>query len=257
MHNLFCIYQGEEGDEMKVFSEGYPVRTGRRLFSYETVKKKLDALGVTYYSKGKTTPKVYVTMKAVYAVTGFAAGLLLSPAAAVIIAAAAFFYPDMRAELVNRKDNIRMLGSIMDVYDVVYLQTNAGEYITRTLIDAYRVAAHPRLKAALITLTGDIIATNDLVASIEAFGKKFDNENIDNLVVMVKQLVRNGASDAMLGDIRQYLTTLMLSYNRHEQERTRRLGDICMFAVFFCMMAVLVYACVRGLLMSAELFNIG
>ena len=182
---------------------------------------------------------------------------MFNPILAAVCAPAAFFYPDIRAIVRNRQDNMRMLGSIMDVYDVVYLQTNAGEYITRTLIDAYRVASHPRLKAALITLTGDIISTNDVVTSMEAFGKKFENENIDNLVVIVKQIMRNGVSDAMLSDIRQYLTTLMSSYNRYEQERTKRMGDICMFAVFFCMMAILVYASVAGLLESAKLFTTG
>ena len=132
----------------------------------------------------------------------------------------------------------------MDVYDVVYLQTDAGEYITRTLIDAYRVAAHPRLKAALITLTGDIMSSNDLLVSIEVFGGKFDNENIDNLVATIKQLIKNDAS------------TAMESSNRYEQERTRRMGDVCLFAIFICMMGVLVYASAKGLLESVRMFKI-
>ena len=222
-----------------------------------SVEKRLDALGITYYSRGKITPRIYIAGKLICAAAGVAIGWMFNPILAAVCAPAAFFYPDIRAIVRNRQDNMRMLGSIMDVYDVVYLQTNAGEYITRTLIDAYRVASHPRLKAALITLTGDIISTNDVVTSVEAFGKKFENENIDNLVVIVKQIMRNGVSDAMLSDIRQYLTTLMLSYNRYEQERTKRMGDICMFAVFFCMMAILVYASVAGLLESAKLFNTG
>ena len=220
-----------------------------------SVKKRLDALGITYYSRGKVTPKTFVAGKLVCAVMGLMVGFMFNPFLAVVGAAAGFFLPDMRASLRNKRDNEKMLGSIMDVYDVVYLQTNAGEYITRTLIDAYRVASHPRLKAALIALTGDIISSNDLATSIEAFGEKFDNENIANLVVIVKQIMRNGVSEAMLSDIRQHLATLMQSYNRYEQERTKRMGDICMFAVFFCMMAILVYASVAGLLESAKLFS--
>ena len=222
-----------------------------------SVMKRLDALGVTYYSRGKITPRTFIAGKMLCAAAGLILGLILNPPMAIVFAVPAFFYPDIRATARNRRDNMKMLGSIRDVYDVVYLQTNAGEYITKTLIDAYRVAAHPRLKAALIALTGDIISSNDLVASIEAFGQKFENENIDNLVVIVRQIMKNGVSDAMLSDIRQYLTTLMLSYNRYEQERTKRMGDICMFAVFFCMMAILVYAGIVGLLESAKLFTMG
>ena len=216
----------------------------------------LDAWGVTYYSKGKITPLVYLSGKLFCAAAGFAAGMIFyGMTAAFILSAAAYLYPDVRAKLRNRRDNVKMLKSIMDVYDVVFLQTDAGEYITRTLIDAYRVASHPRLKAALITLTGDILSSNDLIVSVEVFAGKFENENIDNLVVTVKQLAQNDASMTMLEDIRGYLRTLMESSNRYEQERLRRMGDACLFAIFFCMMAVLVYAGVKGLLDSAVLFK--
>lgn len=228
-----------------------------RTFSYEYIQLRLDSWGVTYYSKGRITPPVYLGGKLFCVVAGFAAGLMFDPLFAVGLAVAAYFYPDIHARMRNSRDNERMLCSIMDVYDVVFLQTNAGEYITRTLIDAYRVAAHPRLKAALIALTGDILASNDILVSIELFGRKFDNENIDNLVITIKQITQNGASEAMMADIRRYLGTLMESYNRYEQERTRRMGDICLFAIFFCMMGVLVYASVKGLLESAKLFTLG
>lgn len=225
------------------------------IFSYEYIQKQLDAWGVTYYSKGRITPLVYLCGKVFCAAAGFAAGLMFSIVFAFVFAVAAFFYPDFHAKLRNRRDNEKMLPSIMDVYDVVFLQTDAGEYITRTLIDAYRVAAHPRLKAALITLTGDIMSSNDLAVSVEVFGGKFENENIDNLVVTIKQLMENDASTAMLEDIRRYLKILMESSNRYEQERTKRMGDVCLFAIFICMMCVLVYASAKGLLDSARLFK--
>lgn len=226
------------------------------IFSYENIQQRLDAWGVTYYSKGKITPLVYLSGKLFCAAAGFAAGMIFyGMTAAFILTAAAYLYPDVRAKLRNRRDNVKMLKSVMDVYDVVFLQTDAGEYITRTLIDAYRVASHPRLKAALITLTGDILSSNDLIVSVEVFAGKFENENIDNLVVTVKQLAQNDASMTMLEDIRGYLRTLMEISNRYEQERLRRMGDACLFAIFFCMMAVLVYAGVKGLLDSAVLFK--
>lgn len=226
------------------------------IFSYENIQQRLDAWGVTYYSKGKITPLVYLSGKLFCAAAGFAAGMIFyGMTAAFILSATAYLYPDVRAKLRNRRDNVKMLKSVMDVYDVVFLQTDAGEYITRTLIDAYRVASHPRLKAALITLTGDILSSNDLIVSVEVFAGKFENENIDNLVVTVKQLAQNDASMTMLEDIRGYLRTLMESSNRYEQERLRRMGDACLFAIFFCMMAVLVYAGVKGLLDSAVLFK--
>ena len=97
-----------------------------------SVMKRLDALGVTYYSRGKITPRTFIAGKMLCAAAGFILGLILNPPMAIVFAVPAFFYPDIRAIARNRRDNMKMLGSIRDVYDVVYLQTNAGEYITKT-----------------------------------------------------------------------------------------------------------------------------
>lgn len=223
-------------------------RTKYSFFSYECCQERLDAWGVTYYSKGRITPLRYVCSKLVSTVCGAVLGLLLHPMAAAVLAVGMYYIPDYLTEHRNKRDNERMLASIKAVYDVIYLQTGAGEYITVALVDAYRAAVHPRLKTALLELTGDIIASNELEVSIEVFGKKFDNESIRNLVVIVKQLVQSGTSEAMLKDIKKHLTVLEESCNRHEQERTERLGNACVFACFFCLMGVLVLVSVEWLL---------
>lgn len=61
---------------------------------------------------------------------------------------------------------------------------------------------HPRLKAALMDLTGDIASTNNLVLSMEMFDSKFDNDNIHNLVVLVRQLSDTGSVAGLLSDIK-------------------------------------------------------
>ena len=223
------------------------------LFSYEYYQERLDAWGVTYYTKGRLTPLGYISGKLLGAVMGFTAGLMFHPVIGVCLAAAVYYLPDRLADSRNRRDNEAMLGSIKAVYDVIYLQTSAGEYITAALVDAYRAVIHPRLKAALIELTGDIIASNELAVSMEVFGRKFNNESIYNLVVIVKQLVESGISDAMLRDIKKQLVVLEESCNRHEQERTERLGNACVFACFFCLMGVLVLVSVEWLLSSADM----
>ena len=223
------------------------------MFSYEYYQERLDAWGVTYYTKGRLTPLGYISIKLLCSVLGLVAGFIFQPVIGIVFAAAAYHLPDWLADYRNNKDNDAMLGSIKAVYDVIYLQVSAGEYITAALVDAYRAAAHPRLKAALIELTGDIIASNELAVSMEVFGRKFNNESIHNLVVIVKQLSESGTSDAMLQDIKKHLTVLQESCNRREQERTERIGNACVFACFFCLMGVLVLVSVEWLLNSADM----
>lgn len=230
-------------------------RTKRKnAFSYEHQQMRLDALGVTYYSKGRMTPLVYLGSKMAGLTAGLFIGFMFSPAAGIVLAAACYIFPDYYAKERNKRDNGKMLKSIMNVYDVILLQTNSGVYITRILIDAYRVASHPRLKAALLTLTGDIVASNELTVSMEVFGRKFDNESIKNLVVIVRQLAETGSSENMLLDIKKHLTTLQESYNKYEQDRTNRMGNMCLMAIFVCLMGILAFACVASLADSAILF---
>lgn len=215
----------------------------RSMFSYEYCKERLDRSGVTYYSRGHVTPLVYL----VYKVGCIIAGIVLtftSGITGILLAVAAYVIPDYLAKSRNTHDNRQMLGGIMDVYDVILLQVNSGEYITKILVDAYMVAKHPRLKAALMELTGDIIVSNDLAASMELFGKKFDNDNINNLVVLVKQLADTGVSEDMIKDIRNYLAILQENYNKYEQDSIEHKCSACTIAVFICLVGFILFACV-------------
>ena len=165
-------------------------------------------------------------------------------APALVIMLATYFLPDFMCKKRNNRDNRDMLASLMDVYDVILLQVNSGEYITRVLVDAYMVARHPRLKAALVELTGDIVSTNDLKTSIGIFGRKFKNDNINNLVMLVTQLADTGITAAMMNDIKNYLAVLQDSYNKNKQDKIERVCQMCAIAVFICIMGFILLASV-------------
>lgn len=225
-------------------------RTEKFRLSYNSRKEALDRLGVTYYSKGKISPLVVMIYKmavpfiaVLFAVTvnGVRHGLfvpVLAAAVAVLYAA-----PKQLAKQRNKKDNEKMLGSIIDIYDIILLQLNSGEYITQVIIDAYRVATNRRLKAALIELTGDIMLSNDLIVSMEIFGSKFDNNNIDNLVALVKQMAETGATADMLSDINRRLFNLQKNYNAYRKERVNTQGHSCAFAMFVVIISIMGYLC--------------
>ena len=51
-----------------------------------SVMKRLDALGVTYYSRGKITPRTFIAGKMLCAAAGFILGLILNPPMAIVFA---------------------------------------------------------------------------------------------------------------------------------------------------------------------------
>lgn len=226
---------------------------GRNVFSYNYQSQRLGKLGVTYYSHGKVTPTVYLTYKITALIAGFVTGMLFNPVIGVVMGITGYIMPDKLIEARNRQDNEKMLGSIMDIYDIVLLQINSGEYITQVLIDAYRVSTHPRLKEALLELTGDIISTNDLVLSMQMLDNKFDNENIHNLVVLVRQLTETGSVSGLLSDIKKRLANLQESYNSSEQTRINRLIAVSVAAIAAAALGVLLYALSMGIADSAKL----
>ena len=196
---------------------------------------------------------MYLSYKIAALAAGFAVGMMFNPLIGVIFAFLGYIIPDKVIEQRNREDNQKMLGSIMNIYDVMLLQINSGEYITQVLVDAYRVSTHPRLKMALMELTGDIVSTNDTVLSMEMFDGKFDNENIHNLVVLVKQLTETGSVAGLLGDIKKRLEKLQESYNSNERTRINRLIAACTAAIAVAGLAVLGYAFAVGIADSAKL----
>lgn len=227
--------------------------TGKNIFSYSYQKKRLDAYGVTYYSKGRITPLNYLMYKIVAMAAVFVAGMSKGLPAAILLMIVVWIIPEWYIKERNRRDNEKMLGSLMAVYDVILLQINSGEYITQILVDAYRVAAHPRLKAQLICLTGDIMCTNDLALSMELFAGKFANENIDNLVILVRQLMDTGTTSRMIGDIRKNLSFLQKSYNEYERQKVARQGNACAIAMFIVIMGMIAYLSMVSLSDAAKL----
>ena len=181
--------------------------------SYNYQAQRLNKLGVTYYTRGKVTPLVYLTYKIAALTAGFIIGMMFNFPLGIVLAFTGYIIPDKLIEQRNKDDNKKMLSSVMNIYDIMLLQINSGEYITHVLIDAYRVTTHPRLKAALMDLTGDIASTNNLVLSMEMFDSKFDNDNIHNLVVLVRQLSDTGSVAGLLSDIKKRLDKLQESYN--------------------------------------------
>lgn len=228
---------------------------GHSVFSYNYQAQRLNKLGVTYYTHGKVTPLVYLTYKIAALTAGFIIGMMFNFPLGIVLAFIGYIIPDKLIEQRNKDDNKKMLSSVMNIYDIMLLQINSGEYITHVLIEAYRVTTHPRLKAALMELTGDIASTNNLVLSMEMFDSKFDNDNIHNLVVLVRQLSDTGSVAGLLSDIKKRLDKLQESYNSSERTRINRLIAVSTAVIAFAAVAVLGYAFVLGIADSAKLLT--
>lgn len=227
-----------------------------RFVSYEQTQELLDSLGVTYYSHGKITPTVWLGYKLAAAMCGLVVGFVFHPVFGILFAILAFKLPELYAKERDARDNEKMLKDIMNIYDIVCLQLATGEYITGILINSYRAVSHPRLKQALIELTGSIVRSNDLLLSMQVFIGKFNNENINSLYTVVKSLSETGRTDALMGDIKKHLTILQDDYNENERIRVTRMGSRCALLIFSAVTIIIFYACFIGLGDIATLLSV-
>ncbi len=224
-------------------------------FSYDAQQERLDRLGVTYRTKGKITPLVYLSYKFLMVLLGVLIGLSINFLFGILIGVGMWVIPDLISTQRNKKDNIEMLRSIMDMYDVILLQMPSGVSITRILLDTYQIVSHPRLKSALLVLTGDIVYTNDLNVAIETFSGKFQNENIQEFVVLVKQLAETGAAKEMLADVKRHMNTLQYAYNDAERRNAQKIGDVITVLLFIGIIAFIGSAALLGLGDASSLFS--
>lgn len=227
---------------------------GKNSFSYNHQRAKFDSLGVTYYSNGRVTPVTYIVYKMLVVVIVVVTGVTFNFFAGVAFGVCAYLIPDIYITKRNNRDNYKMLKDISILYDCILLQSKS-EYITQILVDCYRLVKHKRLKTALLELSGDITKSGDFDVSVTTFANKFANENIFNLVILVKQLYESATTQEMLLDIKKRLNIIQKSYNKYEQERIKRQGFMCTMAIFASSMMIVIYACVVFILDSMKLFS--
>lgn len=179
-----------------------------KAFNYEVIEAFIYSNGVAYMTNYKITPVGYMIMKVGFAVLLSIVGFQLSFLGGIIGLILGYFGLDLIFMQSNKSDNKNMLDDIKTIYDTLRIQTKAGVYITSVIADCYLVAHNKRFKDALLRLTSDIAAKNDIEDALEKFRNKFSNEYIDTLVVIIKQSMQTGQAAKMFDDIKNQITDI-------------------------------------------------
>lgn len=144
-------------------------------------------------------------------------------------------------------DNKKMLEDIKTIYDTIRIQVKAGVYITQVLTDCYLVVENKRLKKALLELTSDLVAKNDVRDSLEDFKEKFNNEYINTLVTVIEQSMQTGQSVKMFDDIRTQIEDIDMAMMLAEQNRIKSIILVVQFLVYGAIILLAIYVAMTGL----------
>lgn len=211
---------------------------------------RLRAKGVEYRSRQRFGVGAYIFVKVAIAVLAFSIGRMAGIVFGLIFCIISLPLEDYIIDRINRRDNEKMLESIREVYDVLWLQINGGGHINRIIADAYRVVSNPRLKQGFIELAGDIISTGDYKEALDRFDGKFDNDNLKAFVILIKQITESGNSDKMIRDIKRHMDALQKNYNDVKRDQVARRGQACAMCIFISLVGIMAVVCMDGFLNS-------
>lgn len=142
----------------------------------------------------------------------------------------------------DKKDNEAMQDDIVSIYTILKLNAKAGVFISDSLVECQRSVTNGRLKAGLTELNNNILSRKlTLEDSVELFNARFNNEQIDNLTVILRQSLRTGQIANMLDDVSKQIEDINKLRTEQEKIKMQRQTKMMNIAFFVGISALIIY----------------
>lgn len=221
---------------------------------YKRTEEWLIRNGAAYHYGKWIQPTIYLTVRIVFALAGFAVFWKITILHGLFAAAILFYLPGWLLVYLNNQDNIRMLPEIKLIYHALELQIRAGVYVTDALAECYGSVWEPRLRQALLDLAGDIVMKADVFEALERFQGKFDNCYIDALCITILQAMESGQAIELLSDIAEQIKDMESAVLERQKASLDRSITFYQLGVLAVVMGIVLYACVTHMFAAAVHF---
>lgn len=212
-------------------------------FNYDEIQNYINSSGLGYMTHYKITPVIYMLAKIGISLFMLIVGLQANILFGLVFMVVGYFGLDFIVDQSDKSDNKKMLSDIENLYDTLRIQTKAGVYISSVLTDCYLVVKNKRLKSALLKLTSDIAAKNDMNEALDSFQGMFRNEYIDTFVIVVKQSMKTGQASKMFEDIRGQIEDINDAMILNEKEAIHSKIVIVQVIIYIAIIIVSIYVC--------------
>lgn len=213
--------------------------------SYRQMQLYLSKKGVNYMMKRTVDPIEFIAVKILI---GFIAGVIVFFIGGflpmIITAVAGFFVPNLIIYLSNNFDNKAMLLDIKEIYEILKLKTESGLFLTDSLLQCFKVAKNSRLKAALLELTSEIKAKNNISDALTKFEIKFDNKYIRSFAGVIRQGLETGDTLTSIDNISKQLVAVQEAMDVEIDGKTSVNVNITQILVLLEIMVLVFYALV-------------
>lgn len=213
---------------------------------YEAMSRFLKANGAAYMFRGKVNPVTYLAINIALSAAGLFIGFRFHALLSLPGALAGFKFMDFVIWQSNKRDNENMLEDVKNLYDILRIQTKAGEHITTALADCYAAVKNPRLKKALQELTSTISGKHDIEEALGDFQGKFANEYIDALVISISQSLKTGQAAQMFEDMSNQIEGIDRAILLKEKQQVQNKVLLFQVLIYMGILATVVYTAMSG-----------
>lgn len=214
--------------------------------SYRQMQLYLSKKGVNYMMKRTVDPVEFMAAKLVIGlIAGLLAFLLGGFLPMIVLAVGGFYALDLIIYLSNKSDNKAMLLDIKEIYEILKLKTESGLFLTDSLLQCFKVAQNSRLKAALLELTSEIKAKNNILDALTKFEIKFDNKYIRSFAGVLRQGFETGDTLTSIDNISKQLVAVQEAMDVEIDSKTNANVTITQVLVLVEIMILVFYALIQ------------
>ena len=224
---------------------------GERSTWYQRTEKWLLKNGASFHYGKNIDPARLLAIRLIIALLGLIVLSRINIWCGLVVMAGLFYLPTLLLDILNRRDNERLLPELKLVYHALEIQLQAGVYVTDALSECYGSVQEKRLRKALLDLAGDIVMKADIYEALNRFQGSFDNRYIDSLCITILQALESGQALALLGDISEQIKDMEETVLERKKGALDRSITFYQLGILTVVMGVALYACVTYLFGAA------
>lgn len=237
----------------KEFSQYIKVR-GSKMADYQKLERFLRQNGALFHYGMWIEPIRYMALRLIAGAMGLLAGSGRSIGWGIAGMLLLYHVPGWLLVYLNSRDNERMLPELKLVYHALAIQIKAGVYVTDALAECYGSVQEPRLRKALMELSGDIVMKADIEDALERFQGKFNNQYIDSLCITILQALESGQAVELLQDIAEQIKDMETAVLERRKAALDRSITFYQLGILAAILVVVIYTCITHMFSAALRF---
>ena len=153
-----------------------------------------------------------------------------------------FFFIDFSYFIRNADDNEQIRNDLPKIYNILEINTYAGEGIETSIPQLHEVVKNKRFKEKLIELSAEVLIKKQVITALENFEESFSLIEINSLCLGLRQSFESGRNKDFLSNQRDILEKRNLNKKDIQTKRNNLRFTISLLLIFTGVLGVLIFS---------------